>query len=149
MYATHMLFVGSSRTWQPFVICQHIEHSHCSLEKGTPDYIPSTLTDRSVALHPISLPLTTIKAMKKVKHLLMNKLHQFTRPISPACDQYVQYLLVGVIYWSLTNIDGDCKLIGAGFPHHSPRSSQPMVHCFSLMVSSGLKLTSSTKTSSN
>jgi hypothetical protein len=29
------------------------------------------------------------------RHLLMNMLDRFTRLISPACDQYVQYLLTG------------------------------------------------------
>jgi hypothetical protein len=27
--------------------------------------------------------------------IVVNKLHQFTRPTSPACDQYIQYLLMG------------------------------------------------------
>jgi hypothetical protein len=38
---------------------------------------------------------TTIEAVMKVKHLLTNKLHRFTRLITPACNRYVQYLLTG------------------------------------------------------
>jgi hypothetical protein len=40
-------------------------------------------------------PHKTIEVVEKVKHLFMNRLHWFTGPISPACDQYIQYLLVG------------------------------------------------------
>jgi hypothetical protein len=40
-------------------------------------------------------PNTTIEAVMKVKYLLVNKLYRFTRRITPACDRYVQYLLVG------------------------------------------------------
>jgi hypothetical protein len=41
-------------------------------------------------------PNIVIEAVMKVKHLLMNKLYWFTWPITPACDRYVQYLLVRV-----------------------------------------------------
>jgi hypothetical protein len=41
-------------------------------------------------------PNIVIEAVMKVKHLLTNKLHWFTRPITPACDRYVQYLLARV-----------------------------------------------------
>jgi hypothetical protein len=66
------------------------------LRKRAPDTIPSTSVDRSIDLPPNFSPLTAIEAVMKVKHLLMNRIHQFTGPISPACDQYIQYLLTGV-----------------------------------------------------
>jgi hypothetical protein len=43
--------------------------SHCSQEKGIPDYIPSTPVDRSTGPHLVSLPLTTIEAVEKVTQL--------------------------------------------------------------------------------
>jgi hypothetical protein len=65
------------------------------LRKKAPDTIPSTLVDQSACLpHSFSL-LTTIEVVIKLKHMLMNKLQQFIVSISPKCDQYVQYLLVG------------------------------------------------------
>jgi hypothetical protein len=38
-------------------------------KNGIPDYISSTSVDRSVGLHPISLPLTTIEAVGKATQL--------------------------------------------------------------------------------
>jgi hypothetical protein len=54
---------------------------------------------------------------------------RLTRLISPAYDQYVQYLLTGAIHRSLTEIGGGYNLGGAGLPHHTPRPSQPTVLC--------------------
>jgi hypothetical protein len=76
-------------------VINSVGQNHCSQEKGTPDYIPSTPADRSVCPHLVSLPPTTIEVVEKAKHLLTNKLHQFTGHISLACDQYVQYLPAG------------------------------------------------------
>jgi hypothetical protein len=44
---------------------------------------------------PSFSPNIAIGAVMKATHLLTNKLHWFTGPITPACDLYVQYLLVG------------------------------------------------------
>jgi hypothetical protein len=43
--------------------------SHHSREKGIPDSILSTLADRYVGPHPVSLLLSTKEVVKKVKHL--------------------------------------------------------------------------------
>jgi hypothetical protein len=94
-------------------------------KKETFDYICSTSTDRSVGLHLISLSITTIEAVEKVKHPLTNKLHRFTSHISPACDQYVQYLLTGVNLSILnrhrqgfTNLDvSTCHITLSNFPN--------------------------------
>jgi hypothetical protein len=52
---------------------------------------------------------------------MVTRLHQLTRPISPACDRYVQYLLAGATERSLIDTGGDYNLGGAGLPHtHSP-----------------------------
>jgi hypothetical protein len=43
-----------------------------------------------------SFSLTTdIEAVEKSQAFVGSKLHQFTRPISPPCDQYIQYLIAG------------------------------------------------------
>jgi hypothetical protein len=62
--------------------------------KRAPDTTPS-LAEWYTGLPPSFSPNIVIEAAMKAKHLLMNKLHQFTGPITPACDRYVQYLLVG------------------------------------------------------
>jgi hypothetical protein len=40
-----------------------LDGSHSSREKGIPDYIPSTPTDRSVGSHLVSLPLIASEAV--------------------------------------------------------------------------------------
>jgi hypothetical protein len=65
------------------------------LRKRTPDITPSP-AEWSAGLPSSFSPNTAIKVVMKVKHLLTNKLHQFTRPITPVCDRYLQYLLGGV-----------------------------------------------------
>jgi hypothetical protein len=60
-----------------------------------PDTILNTVADRSACPSPIFSPNTSIEVVMKAKHPLMNKLHQFNRSITPACDRYVQYLLAG------------------------------------------------------
>jgi hypothetical protein len=46
-----------------------VGQSHYSQEKGIPDYISSTSTDRSTGPHPVSLPLSTKELVEKAKHL--------------------------------------------------------------------------------
>jgi hypothetical protein len=52
---------------------------------------PVPLGRSRLILLSVSLPNTTIEAV--AIYMLMNMLHRFTRLISPACDQYIQYLL--------------------------------------------------------
>jgi hypothetical protein len=70
----------------------------------------------------------------------MNRLHQFNGHISLACDQYVQYLLVGTNPRSLTDTDGGYNLKGLSFAQNSTRPSQPRVIRFPLRALSSLKL---------
>jgi hypothetical protein len=83
-----------------YVVTFHIDPTeldgpYCPWEKGLLTQSSSRrLTDPRVH-HPVSLPDTTIEVVMKANHLLMNRLHQFTGPITSACDQYVQYLLAG------------------------------------------------------
>jgi hypothetical protein len=50
-----------------------------------------------------------------------------TGPISPACDQYIQYLLTRPTHRSLTDTSGGYRLEGIDFPHTTLRPSQPSV----------------------
>jgi hypothetical protein len=52
---------------------------------------------------------------------MVTQLHQLTGPISPTCDRYVQYLLVGANPSVLNRHRRGYNLRGAGLPHtHSP-----------------------------
>jgi hypothetical protein len=50
-------------------VIDRVGQSHCSREKRISDYIPSTLADRSVGPHLVSLPLATIEAVEKATQL--------------------------------------------------------------------------------
>jgi hypothetical protein len=93
MYATHTLFVNSPCTWQPFMLTQQSWMDPTApKKKGLPTQSP---TCRSASPPPSFSPNTTIKVVTKVNHMLTNKLHRFTGSISLACDQSIQYLLMG------------------------------------------------------
>jgi hypothetical protein len=51
-------------------------------------------------------------------------LHRFTGPMTPTCDQYVQYLLAGPTHQFLIDTDESYNLEGASFSHHTPHPSQ-------------------------
>jgi hypothetical protein len=110
------------------------------MRKKAPDTILSMSVDRSLGPLSSFSSLIGIEAVIKAKHLLMNMLHQFTRFISPACDQYVQYLLVGPTH-RLINMGRGYHLGDLGLPHHTPRPSQLMILCFPLRAPPGLRLT--------
>jgi hypothetical protein len=59
-----------------------------------PDTIPSMPADRSVDPYPVSLLSQPVKQWRKPK-IHQQQATRFTGPISPACDRYVQYLLMG------------------------------------------------------
>jgi hypothetical protein len=71
-----------------------VGRSHCSREKRAPDTIPSTSADQSAGPYPVSLPSQPIKQWRK-SNIHQQHATRFTGPISPACDRYVQYLLMG------------------------------------------------------
>jgi hypothetical protein len=69
---------------------------------------------------------------------MVTQLHQLTGPISPACDRYVQYMLVGPTEQSLIDTGGGYNLRGAGLPRtHSPAFPTNYL-CFPLMAPPGL-----------
>jgi hypothetical protein len=99
-YTTRTLLTGSPRTCQPFASHQQSWTDPLPLRERAPIAIHSMPVDRSMSLYLASLPQQPLKQWRKVKHLsrqasVGNKLHRFTRLISPACYQYVQYLLEG------------------------------------------------------
>jgi hypothetical protein len=63
-------------------------------EKKAPDTIPSTPADRSTGPYPVSLPSQPVKQWRK-SNIHQQQATRFTGAISPACDRYVQYLLMG------------------------------------------------------
>jgi hypothetical protein len=115
-----MLPTGGTRTWQPSTSHRQSWTESLLPRKRAPDTIPSTLTDRSAGPYPVSLPNQPIKQWRK-SNTYQQQTTRFTRPISPACDRYIQYLLMGATERSLTDTGGGYNLEGVGLPHiHSP-----------------------------
>jgi hypothetical protein len=139
-----MLPTGNLRIWQPFTMTQQSwTDPTAPKKKGLPTTSPAhRLTDPWVPISSFS-PLTTIETIDIVMHLLTKMLHQFTGPISPACDQYIQYLVAGANPSVLNRHRRGYKLGCVSFSHHSPHPSQPMVIRFFLIASSDLQLKSS------
>jgi hypothetical protein len=131
-----------NRTRQPFTLTQQGRTTLLLPRKRTLITISSTPAHQSTYLPPSFSPLTNIEAVMKVKHLLANWLHRFTQSISPACDQYLQYLLAVVTHRSLINTDEGYHLRSLSFSYHCPHRSQPRVLHFPLMAPSSLRLTS-------
>jgi hypothetical protein len=94
-YARHTLPAGGPHTWQPSTSHRQSWMESLLLRKRAPDTIPSTPADRSAGPHPVSLPSQPMKQWRK-PNTQQQQATRFTGPISPACDRYVQYLLMGV-----------------------------------------------------
>jgi hypothetical protein len=73
--------------------------------------------------HLIPLPHDILGVGDRGFSQVVKQLHQLTGPITPACDRYVQYLLVGLTHWFLTDTGEGYNLKGAGFPHTTPQPS--------------------------
>jgi hypothetical protein len=106
------------------------------LRKRAPDITPSP-TEWPTGPSPSFSPSTAIEAVMKAKHLLTNRLHRFTGPISPARDRYIQYLHVGanpsVLNWHRRGLR--CRLS----TYHSPTFPTNGLH-FSPKGPTGLRL---------
>jgi hypothetical protein len=93
MYATHTLSADSPRTWQPFT-----SHQQRWTDSATPENKGSRHNPQHVGW-PIHRSATQFLSQdnhwssNKSQASIDNMLHRFTRPITPVCDQYVQYLL--------------------------------------------------------
>jgi hypothetical protein len=113
---------------------------HCSRERGTLDYIPTTPAGRSTGLHPISLLLTAIEVVCLSQASVEDSLLVLLGP-------YLQYAINTFntcsripTHRSLINTDRGYNLRDAGFSHYFPRPSQPTVLYFSLRALLGLRL---------
>jgi hypothetical protein len=93
-YAQRTLPVGSAHTWQPFMSHRQSWTESLLLRKRALDIISSTPADRSAGPYPVSLPSQPMKQWRKPNTHQQNAT-RFTGPISPVCDRYVQYLLMG------------------------------------------------------
>jgi hypothetical protein len=134
----------TSCTQEAFALTQKSWIESLLPRKRDPVVIHNTPVDWSAGPHPVSLPQIVIQAVEKVKHLLMNRLHQLL-------SSYLQHVISafntcsqGLTHQSLINTYGGYHLGGVDFWHHSPCSFQLMILHFSLMASSDLKLTSAT-----
>jgi hypothetical protein len=92
-----------------------------------PDTISSTSVDRSTGPPPSFSPNTTIEAVIKGKHLsttcYVSLLGLYLRHVISTFNTCSR----GPTHRFLTNTGRGYKLRGAGLPHHTSRSSQPMV----------------------
>jgi hypothetical protein len=93
-YTLRTLPAGGPRTWQPSM--SHRQSCTESLlpRKRAPDTIPSTPANCSAGPYPVSLSSQLMKQWTK-PNIHQQQATRFTGPISPACDRYVQYLLMG------------------------------------------------------
>jgi hypothetical protein len=93
-YTRCTLPVGGPRAWKPSTSRRQSWTESLLARKRVPDTIPSTPADRSTGPYPVSLPSQPIKQWRK-PNIHQQQATRFTGPISPACDWYVQYLLIG------------------------------------------------------
>jgi hypothetical protein len=73
-------------------VTNRVGQSHCSREKRAPDTIHSIPADRSTGPYPVSLSSQPMKQWRKA-NICRQQTTRLIGYISPACDQYVQYLL--------------------------------------------------------
>jgi hypothetical protein len=128
-YTQCMLPVGSPRMWQPFMSRRQSWTESLLLRIRAPDTIHCMPADRSMSLYPVSLPSQPIKQWRK-PNICRHQATRLTGPISPVCDRYVQYLLMGSTHRSLTDTGGGYNLGGAGFPQTTLWPSRPTVSTF-------------------
>jgi hypothetical protein len=102
------------------LVVNSIGQSH-NFQKRTPASLACKVTNPG-GPHPISLPLTAIEAMEKVKYLLpasyiglLGPYHQHVISTFNTCSR-------GRTHQSLTNTGVGYNLGGVVFPHHSPCS---------------------------
>jgi hypothetical protein len=89
-----MLPASGPRTWQPSKSHRQSWTESLLLRKMALDKIHSTPADRSMGPYPVSLPSQQMKQWRK-PNIYQQQATRFTRPISPVCDRYIQYLLTG------------------------------------------------------
>jgi hypothetical protein len=94
----HVRPAYASCGWSPYVATFHEPPTELdevtALEKRAPDTILSTPADLSTGPYLVSLPSQLMKQWRK-PNIHQQLATRFTGSISPACDRYVQYLLMG------------------------------------------------------
>jgi hypothetical protein len=122
-YATRTLPAGGPRIWQPFTLTQQSWADSLLPRKSAPD---STF-QLGWALHGTRLyfsPNTAIEAVRLSQTSIDEQATSLTGPRSPACDQYVQYLLIGANPSILNRHRwGATTLQMSACQHHSPTFS--------------------------
>jgi hypothetical protein len=94
--------------------------------RRAPDTIHSTTVIRSVGPYPAYLPQQP-KSSGEKSCSCWQPTTRFTRPISPACDRYIQYLLTGANLTTLNRHRWGYNLEGDDFPCTTPWPSRPDV----------------------
>jgi hypothetical protein len=94
MYARRTLPADGPCTRRPSTSCRHGWMESLLPRKRAPDTILSTPADQFVGPYQVSLPSQPMKQWRKL-NTHQEQTTRFTGPISPACDRYVQYLLMG------------------------------------------------------
>jgi hypothetical protein len=109
------------------LVVNNVRQSHSSQEKGTPDYIPNTPTDRSTGRHPISPPSQPLKQWRKLSICwwigyidLLSPYHQHVINTFNTCSR-------GPTHQSLIDIDGGTTLEVLAF--HITLSALPNRGC--------------------
>jgi hypothetical protein len=93
-YAQRTLPTGGPRTWQSSTSHRQSWTETLLTRKRAPDTIPSSPADRSAGPYLVSLLSQPMKQWRK-PNIHQQQATRSTRSISPACDRYVQYLLMG------------------------------------------------------
>jgi hypothetical protein len=132
-YTTHTLPTGSPRMWQPFTPTQQSWTDSLLPRKSAPDSTSQPVwavcgTHLSFSLH------TAIEAMRLTQISVDEQATRLTGPISPACNQYVQYLLTGVNPSVLNRHRWGYNLTGVGLPTSLPDLPNRWSHTFHLMA---------------
>jgi hypothetical protein len=94
MYTTHTLSVDSPHIWKPFTVTQQSWTDSLLLKKVLPTP-PLSSAEWPVGPTSISLPNTSIEAVRLSQTSVNELATRLTWSILPACDQYIQYLLTG------------------------------------------------------
>jgi hypothetical protein len=125
--------------WPPFMLTQQSWIDSLLLRKNALDSTSQLGWEAHGTCLSFS-PNTTIEAVCLSQTSIDEQATRLTGPISPACNQCVQYLLTRPTHRYFTNIGRGYNLIGAGLPQTTPRPSQLTVSTFHLRVPPGLHL---------
>jgi hypothetical protein len=125
-YAMRTLPVGGPRTWQPFTLTQQSWTYSLLPRKSAPD--SSSQPGWAVyGTHLSFSPNTAIEAVRLSQTSIDEHAARLTGPISPACDQYVQYLLTGANPSVVNRHRRELHPCMCRFSNTTPRPSQPTV----------------------